>query len=428
MPKIPAALAQKITSIAKADPRDFLQIEIGDTKQTKFLPQLKIMRWDNEVNLSVRLLHNEKSPVVENEAGKTKWIGEKIEAHFYDLPVSEDHPEGGSEFEVILKEKPASNKIEFSLNTKGLDFFYQPPLTEEKFKDDQTADETHIYDKDKNIIAERPDNVVGSYAIYASDKKMNLVGGKKYRTGKVCQIFRPKIIDSAGVKVFGRMKIEKKILSVEIPQDFLDNAVYPIKHAAGATFGFTTAASTYIVLDQSTSNVSYTCGDTFLGAAGTGISMTCKARAGLGSIDIQMALYKSDFSYLANGKTGSVTGSTTAQEWTANFVSAPTIAAEQYYLVFNILPGYLPGGYRIYYDTGATNHVQHMHDTHGTWTNPISLTEFSAVHYKFYIFVTYTPVVTSSIKKAAGVAQASIKKVSGVAIASVKKLAGVANT
>jgi len=34
----------------KDDPKDKISVEIGDSKQKDFYPQLKVMRWDNEVN------------------------------------------------------------------------------------------------------------------------------------------------------------------------------------------------------------------------------------------------------------------------------------------------------------------------------------------------------------------------------------------
>ena len=78
-----------------------------------------------------------------------QWIGEKIEAHFYDVDPTDDNPEGGYEFEVVLNEKPDSNVLQFSLDTNGVDFFYQPPLTDDEIKQG----------------ASRPDNIVGSYAV-----------------------------------------------------------------------------------------------------------------------------------------------------------------------------------------------------------------------------------------------------------------------
>ncbi len=187
------------------------------------------MRWDNEVNASFRLLDDEPKTLI-TEGEKIKLIGAEKEVHFYDIVPCKEHPEGAYEFEVILKEKPLTNKIEFTLETKGLDFFYQPEITQEE--------------KDKGTV--RPDNIVGSYAVYASENKINYIGGKKYKVGKIGHIFRPKIIDAKGAEVWGELNIdiEKGLLTVIIPQDFLDKAVYPIRHVAGLTFGYTSAGGT----------------------------------------------------------------------------------------------------------------------------------------------------------------------------------------
>jgi len=203
-------------AVQKDDVRDKISVEVGDSKQADFFPQVKICRWDNEVNFSARLVHDEKTPIVSSSDNKIIWSGDKREVNFYDLT-------DGYEFEVILKEKPDSNKIEFTLNTKGLNFYYQPELTPEEIAED----------------ASRPDNVVGSYAVYASETKINYTGDKEYKAGKVGHIYRPKIMDSDGAEVWGELKIENDILSVTIPQDFLDKAVYPVRHAAGLTFGYT---------------------------------------------------------------------------------------------------------------------------------------------------------------------------------------------
>ena len=217
----------------KDDPKDRIGLEIGDSKQPdKFYPQVKIMRWDNEVNFSVRLVHDEKSPKISEKDDKITWQGDKVEAHFYDIQ-NEEHPEGASEFEVILKEKPKINKVEFTLNTKGLDFFNQRELTQ----------------KEKDKGARRPENVIGSYAVYASERKINYVGGKEYKSGKVGHIYRPKIVDSLGTEVWGALHIENGILSVTIPQDFLDKAVYPI--IVDPTFGYEVEGGSNIYIASS---------------------------------------------------------------------------------------------------------------------------------------------------------------------------------
>jgi hypothetical protein len=194
----------KIT--AKDDPKDRINVEIGDSKQPDFYPQIKVMRFDNEVNLSIRLKHNEKNPKHSNSGNSVKWEGKNVHARFTSL-------DQGTSFEVILPKKPKSNKIEFTLNTKGLDFFYQPPLTKKEIEQGY----------------KRPDNVIGSYAVYISEKKTNYEGGKQYGSGKVGHLYRPMITDSSGKWVWGKLHIEKGIMTKTIPQKFLDNAVYPVK-------------------------------------------------------------------------------------------------------------------------------------------------------------------------------------------------------
>ena len=166
--------------IVKDNPADRLEVEVGDEKQPGvFYPQVKIKRWDNEVNASFRLIDDEPKTLV-TAGEKIKLIGAKKEVHLYDIAPCERHPKGGFEFEVILKEKPTSNKLEFSIETKGLDFYYQPELTQEE--------------KDKGDF--RPENVVGSYAVYHESKSNN-----EYKTGKAFHWYYPYLIDANGWKV-----------------------------------------------------------------------------------------------------------------------------------------------------------------------------------------------------------------------------------
>lgn len=231
--------------VVKDNPKDKIEVTIGDnipvvkegffgaSESVEFKPKLKIARWDDEVNLT--LLPKElakveaKDKALKFQDDKIKLETPKIDYHLYEMPVDSDNPEGAYEYEVILKEKPASNVVEFALGTKGLDFFYQPELTEEE----------------KAEGAERPENVIGSYAVYTSEQKTNYVGGKEYKAGKVGHIYRPKIVDADGVEVWGQLRIdiENGILSVEIPQDFLDKASYPV--IVDPTFGYDSAGSSY---------------------------------------------------------------------------------------------------------------------------------------------------------------------------------------
>jgi hypothetical protein len=98
---------QSFAMVAKDNPKDRISVEIGDSKDpTTVQPQLKAMRWDNEVNCSVRL-KDFTGYTLSTEAEKIKLVTPTKEVHFYDLTEGE----GGYEFEVILKEKPVTNKI-----------------------------------------------------------------------------------------------------------------------------------------------------------------------------------------------------------------------------------------------------------------------------------------------------------------------------
>jgi len=196
------------------DWRDRLFVEIGDSKQPDFYPQIKIGRWDNECNYSVRLLENETGEATFYKYdNKVKWDKGNLKAEFY----QEDN---AFKFIWYLKAKPATNKVQFSLQSKDVVFYYQPELTQEEIDEG----------------AFRPENVVGSYAVYAKTPKTNWTGGKLYRVGKIGHIYRPRLIDSKGWEVWGDLHIENGLYEITIPEDFYNNAVYPIR--SNDTFGY----------------------------------------------------------------------------------------------------------------------------------------------------------------------------------------------
>src|SRR3990167_8342358 len=131
----------------KDNPKDRIQVEIGDSKQVDFKPQVKIIRWDNEVNFSLRAIEDPNA-TVEIEKDVIKYITPEYEVHQYDKPDAGE--DGGFEFEWVLPQKPASNALQATIQTKGLNFFYQLPLIQQEIDDG----------------ASRPENVEGSYAVY----------------------------------------------------------------------------------------------------------------------------------------------------------------------------------------------------------------------------------------------------------------------
>ena len=189
---------------------DVFDTEIGDIKQSQFEPQLKIIRWDNDANFSIRYVDADVStPIIVENSTKIEYQSTKIEAHFKEAGE-------GYDFEIILKEKPVSNVSNFTIETKNLNFFYQPALTQQEIDDE----------------VNRPDNVVGSYAVYHSTQKNHNKGQTNYKTGKAFHIYRPKAIDANNNSVWCDLSIDTnaKTLTVTIPQSFLDTATYPVIH------------------------------------------------------------------------------------------------------------------------------------------------------------------------------------------------------
>lgn len=407
MPILPAELPTELTDkysvennalvrVAKPDPRDKIEVEVGDSKVPgDFLPQLKIMRWDNEVNFSVRLIESETGlATIGFDKEKITWRKGKIDVEYYDY-------ENGHKMVWHLKEKPATNKLEFSIRAKGLSFLRQPPLTEEfqngyseEFKKEIVVSETQVKDLEGKVLVERPEDIVDSIAIYCSENKANLIGGKLYRAGKFGHIKRIKIIDADGWEVWGKLNIdiydkEKGIGTylVEIPQNFLDNAVYPIK--SNENFGYETVGTSSYYGSQDFILVS---GTTYTPAsAGTGVSMSIYAKVLSGTKNAQMALYDdaSPSNLITNGYTPTVVIGTTPDWYSGNFGSPPAITAIAHYLAFNWQTSPV-GSYGVAYDVDIVDQ-KYKEETFGSWPATISWTVWTGVKRKYSIYCTYTP-------------------------------------
>jgi hypothetical protein len=231
--------------IKEAKDENSIQVEVGDKTKQVFEPRMKISRWEDEVSLIIgipdktklvaepRLGSDNSSELVLNEE-KIEYKEADIEYHYYDIEPNEDYPEGAFEYEIVLKNKPLTNVIEMTIETSGLDFFYQPELTKEE----------------KAEGADRPENVIDSYAVYHSTKAGHKIGDKNYKSGKAFHIYRPKIIDADKNEVWGELHIDtdKNLLTVTVPQDFLDKAVYPV--VVDPTFGYTSQGGSFAPLSR----------------------------------------------------------------------------------------------------------------------------------------------------------------------------------
>lgn len=162
--------------------------------------------------------------------GKRELLSKKIEYRVDDVTAFVES-RSGTEFDIdfTLHSKPNTNVFTYIIEgAEEFDFLYQGELTEEEIR----------------MGAQRPENVVGSYAVYHKTKKGHIIGGTNYGTGKAFHIYRPKAIDANGEEAWAQLLYENGILSVTVPQEFLDTAVYPV--IVDPTFGYTTKGGTFV--------------------------------------------------------------------------------------------------------------------------------------------------------------------------------------
>jgi len=357
-------------------------IEIGDTKQNDvFYPQAKFMQWDNETNFSIRLSEDVTGSSNEIVDGKVIWKSsdQKKECHLYELDSTScfNCEDGGFEIEVVLYEKPKSNIIEYTLQTKGLDFFYQPELTEEEIE----------------AGYERPDNVIGSYAVYHKTKKNDLskVGGKNYRTGKAFHIYRPLAVDSNDSTSWCILDINEKdeILSITIPQEFIDKAIYPIK--IDPTMGYTSIGFSGV----STSNIAcWTKGTTDSnGGVVSQISVYCGTNSG----NFKAVMYEhhtstGDWDIITDGIGNSVSITSTTQWYHATYTTKPAVSPSTNYSVGGVFSN---SSIRRYVDSGSYYDGSAGARENGTYSSPESLDVYSqyTTNNLVSIYATYAPIV-----------------------------------
>ncbi len=401
-----------------------VDVEVGDTKQPEFFPQLKSLHWGNECNLSVRLLDDDPTKgSVELSDGKVIWSrGDRI-ARFYHKPLEESPDAAGAmEFEVELSARPDSNVLGFSIRTKGLDFYYQPPMTAEfsigqKFGDQTVASvtETEVLGEDGKRIAYRPEHVVGSYVAYHSTKKNN-----EYRTGKAFCIPRPWAQDANGVRVWCDLEIatETESMQVIVPQDFLDGAIYPV--IVDPTFGYTSiGGSTASFLKLSACKFTAPAEDGNISSITSYVTTVVS-----GTTDMGAAIY-SDSAGTTNARLAVDSGNVnvpTTPAWYTNNITYSFTASAVLWLAHQGSGDF----WTEYYDVGGAN--QHNFTTgHAfeTWPDPFGASNYAARQVSIY--ATYTPVSASQIKTINGLALANVKTFNGLAIANAKTINGLTN-
>lgn len=188
---------------------------------------LTMNRWDGESYLKYGL------PTAAFNSKSTDENFVRFDNDGYHINIYERYyPVEGIEYEFVIYQNPYTNTFTIPIESKNLEFLYQPPLDEElDSKDYDSLNSTHAI-KDGIVDTHRPENIVGSYAVYHTSKT-----GNEYKAGKAFHIYRPKVIDDNENEVWAELNIENGNITITVPQDFLEKATYPV--TVDPTFGYT---------------------------------------------------------------------------------------------------------------------------------------------------------------------------------------------
>lgn len=349
------------------------KVEVGDKESVDFKPHIKLNRWDGECFIKVQMagdIEGEVEYELVDDKLKTKYkikygdFEQEVEAEFYPLAPTEQFKLGGFEFEVILKEKPSSNEIVFDIETQWLKFYYQPALTLEE-------------------IAEgciRPDNVVGSYAVYHATRT-NMHRGKaeaeKYKVGKAFHIYRPKVIDADGVWIWADLLLDEPDgkLIITINQSWLDSAVYPI--TVDPNFGHESSGASSEDFQDKIGGWGGT-----PSSAGIADSITAYITSYDAGDKAKAALYKDSDASLLSPQSEEKTGPYEDGWQTFDITSGPSLTTVKHYITV-----WADSSMVLRLDTGGSGHAYDT-ETYGAYPDPWAQSPSSYIR---SIYCTYTP-------------------------------------
>ncbi len=329
-------------------------------------PKITLSKFNGELNMGVTY-----QGMAPNTTGARPFLSKNVE-----------WSDGNQTMQVVPIE--ASSTMEdggYAINKRGR--VERHPLWQETGLKAPTKDCTDTDCMLGTVRENRPDKIVGSYAVYYTDHANHAEGQVNYATGKAYHIFRPKVIDSNGETTWAVLSYDKSgILSVTVPQYFLNTAIYPI--TIDPTFGYTTHGGSNGFIQNTQfylTNIGYT------GAAGTTVSETVYGNSSNpGSGNIQAAIYSGSPASTINkvDNTGSIVIGTSDAEYTGNLTGA-TISAISYYLPLQTDTTNV----NIHNDSNAGSNYYTKTNTYGTWSASYSSLTQQSFALQWSVYVTY---------------------------------------
>lgn len=368
---------------AKVEARDLVDVEVGDLATPgEFFPQAKLKRWNNEANVSIRLVdagagktHSINNGIIEYKSGTAR-------ARWYQVtPAAFLGDDNGLEMEIFLGSKPPVNTLQFTVSNKNIEWWYQPPLANVE------ADGSSWEIDAEGARHERSAEVSGSYALYWPGHPINTTEGAQYRTGKIGHLYRPKAIDALGATAWGTLSYDSQIgiLTASIPQAFLDSATYPV--VIDPTIGYTTTAGTTYTSTGSVYAAKFTASSSGDANPGTmylyGRYLTNANRQAHCGIWSDSSAYPG--ASLISGPT--VTFDNTSAAWKSGSITWTGISSGTVYWLGGISD--TTTNLRLYYDAGGVNQSYFKADTNfPTLPNPFPASATGAAA-QFGVYVEY---------------------------------------
>ena len=199
-----------------APDKNSVAVSLGDKTKPEFEPKLEITRWEGKAKFSIKPKGLE---LIQKKDKDLTFIGDKIKFEtpdityeYFDAPTSTE--EGGYEYQLVLNKKPATSTFYSTIDSTGLEFYKQLPLTQEEIDEG----------------ANRPENVVNSYAVYYSQSgDYSALGGYNFRAGKAFHIYRVKAVDADGQWIWCDQNIYGNTHEISCDWNWLQNiAKYPV--------------------------------------------------------------------------------------------------------------------------------------------------------------------------------------------------------
>lgn len=210
-------------------------------------PAIELSKWSGHANMQIEYLGIASTtqgsrPLLSKNVEWTEG-SQKMEA--VPLDPSPQNEDGGMEINIILDAPPASNVFPFKISgAENMDFAYQTPYWQEAGLKAPTQDCTDTDCVVRGHFRHRDENISGSYTVFSITNKDHLEGQLNYAAGKLFQIYRPLVTDAKNNTIWGDLSYNEGVLSVSVPQAFLDGATYPIK--IDPQFGNTTNGASQI--------------------------------------------------------------------------------------------------------------------------------------------------------------------------------------